>query len=59
MTTRKPAPKTVPIGPIRIDAELSARLKKAAVADQRSVSAVIRIAIKKYLDQPDTTVPIK
>lgn len=50
---RKPKPKTVPIGPIRIDADLAARLKKAAADDQRSVASVIRIAAQKHLDGLD------
>jgi len=54
MTTRKPAPRSVPVGPIRFDPELFDRLQKAAAADQRSMAAMVRIAVGKYLDWLDT-----
>lgn len=41
--------KSVPVGPIRFNAEVAGYLKTAAIADQRSVASLIRIAVDRYL----------
>lgn len=46
----KPKQKSIPIGPMKFDIELAERLKKAAIADQRSMANIIRMAVRKYLD---------
>jgi len=50
MKRQKPKPASVIVGPLRMDAELAARLKAHALADSRTIASVVRVAVKKYLD---------
>ena len=45
----KPRPASVIIGPVRMEAELAARLKAHAAADSRSIANVINLAVREYL----------